>query len=262
MILNITDITAYMYCPRKFYLKKIRGLKERPNRAMVKGRLKHEVFDVFNRNEKSFITNIKKEINKDEILKLYRTETLKIINQITSLRKDDLSKFKISRFDFLNEILSSLEKEIILRTGSVDEGIKKGYLGNELWENLSPKYLTEVEIISEKLELKGRIDRLEMGNEIIPYEIKTRKEIYESDKLQLAGYALILEDRFNKKIERGIVETENNREEIKIDKQLKDRFLQIAEEIRSLLVEKKEMPINSSFKKCQSCNFQDTCFSE
>jgi len=262
MIISITDVTSYLYCPRKFYLKKIRGFRERPTKLMNQGRLKHEIFDIFNRNEKDIITSIKSEIKEDEILKLYRTEALKITNQTINLHKDTFSKFKISSFDFLHEILSGLEKEIMLRVASVDEGIKKGYLGNELWEKLSHKYLTEVEIISESLELRGRIDRLEIGNEIIPYEIKTRKEIYESDKLQLAGYALLLEDRFKKKIEKGIVETENDKEEIEITKELKDRFLAIAEEIRTLLVEKKEMPINSSFKKCQSCNFQDVCFSE
>ena len=260
-ILSITDITSYMYCPRKFYLKKIRGLKEMPNKAMIKGRLKHEIFDIFNRNEKNIVINITSKIKKEEILKLYRTEALKITNQIINLHGDELSKFRISNFDFLNEILSNLEKEIMLKVESVNEGIKKGFLANELWEKLFPKYLSEVEMISENLALKGRIDRLELGNKIIPHEIKTRNEIYEADKIQLAGYALILEDRFNKKIDIGIIETENEKVEIKIDKQLKDRFLQIMEEIRTMLRERKELPINSSFKKCQSCKFQDICFS-
>jgi len=261
-ILNVTDIIAYLYCPRKFYLKKIKGIKEKPNKFMIKGKIKHEIFDIFNKNEKNIVMNITRKIKKEEILELYRTEALKITNQIINLHKEVLSKFRLNSFDILHEILSSLEKEINLRIESVNKGIEKDYFGEELWENLSPKYLSEVEVISENLALKGRIDRLELGNKIIPYEIKTRNEIYEEDKLQLAGYVLILEDRFKKEIGIGIIETENDREEIKINKELKDKFLEIANEVRTLLREKKALPINSNFRKCQNCKFQDICFSE
>jgi CRISPR-associated protein Cas4 len=260
--LSITDITSYMYCPRKFYLKKIGGLKEKMNRAMIQGKLKHEIFDTFNRNEKNIVTSITNDINKDEILKLYRTEAIKITNQTINFNKEVLFRFKISNFDFLNEVLSKLEREIALKAESVSEGIKNGKFGDDLWENLSPKYLSEVEIVSENLALRGRIDRLEIGEKIIPYEIKTRSDIYESDKIQLAGYALLLEEKFNKIIEEGYVETETEKIEIKIDKKLKDKFLELAEEIRTMLREKKEIPISSNFKKCQSCKFQDMCFSE
>jgi CRISPR/Cas system-associated exonuclease Cas4 (RecB family) len=51
-VLSITDITSYLYCPRKFYLKKVRGIKEKPNQAMIKGRLKHEILDIFNKMKK------------------------------------------------------------------------------------------------------------------------------------------------------------------------------------------------------------------
>jgi CRISPR-associated protein Cas4 len=260
-ILSITDITSYMYCPRKFYLKKVRGIKEKQNQLMVKGRLKHEVFDRFNKNEKNIVTEIKEKISKEEIYKIYRTDALKITNQIINFHKELLSGFKISRFDFLHEVLSSLEKEIKLRISSIEQGIEKGYLGKELWENLPVKYFSEVEMISEELGLKGRIDRVELGEEIIPYEIKTRKEVYEADKIQLAGYSLLLEDKFKKKIYFGIIETAEKKEKIIIDEELRKRFLGLAEEIRTMLREKKEMPINSSFKKCQYCNFQEICFS-
>jgi CRISPR-associated protein Cas4 len=206
--------------------------------------------------------SIKEKLSGEEIYKLYRTEALKITNQRITFQKELLSKFRISSFDFLHEVLTKLEREIKLRIDSIEKGIKQGYTGKELWDNLDIKYLSEVEVISESLALKGRIDRLEIGKEIIPYEIKTRNEIYEADKIQLAGYVLILEDKFNQKINFGIIETENNKDKILIDKQLKDRFLEIAEEIRSMLREEKEVPINSSFRKCQYCKFKDICFGD
>ena len=128
-----------------------------------------------------------------------------------------------------------------------------------MWRNLKPKYLTEFEIISYELGLKGRIDRVKFEEEIIPYELKTREEIYESDKLQLAAYSLLLEKEFNRKINKGIIEVKNKQEEIIITEQMKSQVLEIAEKIRKFEKDK-EPNFHNNFNKCEYCRLKEECF--
>ena len=150
-----------------------------------------------------------------------------------------------------------MEKEIELRIESIKQALNEGFLGKELWRNLTPKYLTEFEITSENLGLKGRINRIRFQDGILPYEIKTRPEVYESDEIQLAAYSLLLEEEFGKKINKGIVEAEKQKQEIEITDELRDKVLRLADEIRNL---NKEPEFQSNFNKCKSCRIRKQCF--
>ena len=261
-ILSITDITEYLYCPRKFYLRKVKGIREFPSKQMILGGFKHKIFDTFNRSEQELVTSINKKIDEREISELYRKMSQKIISEFIFMKKEALAKLDILSFDFLKDMMLLLEKEIQLRVKSVNQGIKKGYLAQELWNERYPQYFSEVELVSSELGLKGRIDRLEIGENIIPYEIKTRENIFDADKLQLAGYSLLLEEEFDKDIDKGIIETSSKKEIIEINKELKDKFLELVNEIRDILNSEKELPIQNSFKKCEKCKLKSECFGE
>lgn len=260
-MLNVTDVISYLYCPRILYLKKVLRIKEKTTKQMIKGKVKHEILNLLNRNEKNIIIGINKKLNKEEIKKIYRLEILKIINEVINLNKEIFFKYNISKLELIKEIYPLLEKEIQLRISPVEKMIKKGYLELELWEKLPIRYFSEIELFSKRLLLKGRIDRIEINKDIIPYEIKTKKEVYLEDKLQLTGYCLLLEEKFNREINYGFIETENENKKIEIDNGLKNEFLKILSEVKKIINEKKEIPINSNFKKCVKCNFKNICFS-
>lgn len=255
-IISITDITSYLYCPRKVYLKKIKKIKEKPTKQMISGMLKHKVFDIFNKNESYIVSSINEKISKEQIIELYKACLIKITNETARNYENMMKIFGIEREELLNSILKFMKKEILLRVSSVKETIDKGFLGKELWRSLKPKYLTEYEILSENLALKGRVDRIRFEDDILPYELKTREEIYESDKIQLAAYSLLLEQEFGKKIEKGIIESANAEEEILITEQMKARVLEIAEIIRNM----KDAEFPSSFNKCRNCRLKEQCF--
>ncbi|MEM3405682.1 MAG: CRISPR-associated protein Cas4 [Candidatus Pacearchaeota archaeon] len=260
--LNVTEIASYLYCPRKMYIKRIMKIKEKPTPRMIEGKIKHDIFDIFNKNEKEIITRIRKKIGREEILKMYKFEVLKILSEIIKINEEKILKYNINVFELKKNILNKLEREILLRVSSLEEGINKGYFEEKLWENLPRKYYSEIEIISKKLFLKGRIDRVEINDNIIPYEIKNKDRIYEEDKLQLVGYALLLEEKFDRKVNFGFIETKKEEKKIEINDKLKKEFLEILEEIKNVLKEKKSIPIISNFKKCQMCNFKNICFNE
>ncbi len=167
-----------------------------------------------------------------------------------------LDSFRINKEEFFSKIMRDARREVSLRVDAVKTALEKGFLGKQLWENLSPKYITELSISSEKLGIKGRVDRIEVAEEIIPYELKTRNEIYEQDKLQLASYALLLEEEFGKPINLGVVEVLGKSQKIQITPELKGEVLRIADIIRNF----KEIPeMPSSFSKCNNCRIKEDC---
>jgi len=257
-IINVTDITSYLYCPRKLWLKLVKGKKEPPNKKMISGFLKHKVFDIFNKNEQAIASSIQENLTKEQIFSLYQRYITDITKETISTYSNMIKSFCINPNDLINETLTFLENDIKLRVKAIEK-ILPLYKGKELWRNLKPKYLTEFEITSQELGLKGRIDRIKFDGEILPYELKTRENIYEEDKIQLAAYSLLLEEEFGKKIEKGIIESGKQEEEIEISEENKNKVLEIAELIRQMK-EGKEPQFNNNFLKCKNCIQKEDCF--
>jgi CRISPR/Cas system-associated exonuclease Cas4 (RecB family) len=155
-IINITDITEYLYCPRKLYLKLVKGIKAPPTQRMILGMLRHNVFDIFNKNEKALVSSIKSKISSPEIQKLYENMLSGITNETIMLNQNLLKKFSIDNKEFSASVLKTAFPEISLRVPAITKTINSGFLGNDLWRNLKPKYLTEYKIESPELGLRGR----------------------------------------------------------------------------------------------------------
>lgn len=256
-IINVTDITEYLYCPRKVYLKLVKGIRAPPTKRMILGMLRHKIFDIFNKNEQVLVSGIKEKINESEIKKLYEQLLLNITSETLMLSRNLVEKFDIDSKEFLKSVRETANPEISLRISAIIQTIELGFLGKELWRNLTPKYLTEFKIESPELGLRGRIDRVKFDNGIFPYEIKSREKVYDSDKIQLAAYALLLEKEFGRNVEKGIIEIMGKKEEIDLNEELKNRVLEIAEKIRNLIEENAFTP--SNFQKCQNCEFSEEC---
>ncbi|MFH1500523.1 MAG: CRISPR-associated protein Cas4 [archaeon] len=180
-----------------------------------------------------------------------------MMQEVQMINSSLFLKFNIDKNEFASSINKLMDSEISLRSTSVSAGIKKGLLGKELWRGITPKYLSEYKIQSENLGLRGRIDRIKFEGEVVPFEVKTRAGVYESDKLQLAAYALLLEEEFNKKVSTGVIEHTEGKEEIFIEQALKDKVLEIADVIRKMK-DSPEMP--SNFNKCEKCFYKQKCF--
>lgn len=256
-IINITDITEYLYCPRKVYLKLVKGIRAPPTTRMINGMLRHKVFDVFNKNEKVLVSGIKSGLKQEEIKKLYENLINNIANETILLNQNLISKFNINKAEFAGSINKTIEPEIKLRVEALITVINSGFLGAELWRNLKPKYLTEYKIESPSLGLRGRVDRIKFEDSILPIERKTRERIFDSDKIQLAGYALLLEQEFSRKVDSGIIEITGKHEQVELTDELKNKVLEIADKIRNLTEENAYSP--SNFSKCESCEFREEC---
>ena len=259
--INITDIISYTFCPRKLYLKRIKGIKEPPNLKMIIGRLKHNVFDLFAKNEEALVSSINENLSEYQLLSIYQEALATATRQVISNNRQLMTTFAIPSDILTKDIQAFMKNEFDLKISSLKNSLAQGFREKQIWENLRPKYLTEFQIDSKELGLKGRIDRVELGENILPYELKTRANIYESDKLQLAAYALLLESHFNTKITKGIAESHEDRQEVELTQEMKAKVLDIADKIRNF-DKNKAPPFLSNFMKCQSCILKKECFGE
>jgi len=49
--LSPTSINTYLRCPRKYYLKYIKGLKEKPSIHLIRGKAVHDAIAKFHKSE-------------------------------------------------------------------------------------------------------------------------------------------------------------------------------------------------------------------
>ncbi len=122
---------------------------------------------------------------------------------------------------------------------------------------------SEVELQSDRLGLSGRLDRLVLGESTLPSIIRTglppETGIWQSDRLSLAGYALLLEEERGERIEKGLVEYPRAGEIREVNIRVVDRrrVLRIRDRIRQIRDGK--LPDRPESAPCESCPFEDKC---
>lgn len=263
---NVRDISDYLYCARKVYLRKTLNLREKTNAKMVKGMIRHEIFDEFNKTEEEIVSGITQQKNLTELGDIYKKYLLEIADWSFRKNENFTNEFGINKQEFWQDFWKNVQQEIQLRIKAIYKLLKKNILGVELWKKLEPKYLTEFKVVSDRLQLVGRIDRViiekQDGRTIyVPCEIKNADTIkpYESDMLQLACYAMLLEDKFGTEIKKGIIQYKNRKIDVEIDEGKRQKVFDIIKSIGNF--SSAAMPkILENFNKCRACGLREECF--
>ena len=264
--LNVRDISDYLYCARKVYLRKTLNLREKTNAKMIKGMIRHEIFDELNKTEANIVSGITQQKNLTEMGDIYKMHLLGITERIFRKYENLAVSFEINMQEYWQDFWKNVQQEIQLRIKAISKLLEKNILGYELWQSLEPKYMTEFKISSERLQLVGRIDRVMIEKQdgrtiYVPCEIKNADAIkpYESDMLQLACYAILLEDKFNTKVMEGIIQYKNKSIRIAIDESRRQKVFSIIKSIDNF--PSSQIPkIQENFRKCESCGLRDECF--
>ena len=259
---SVTELTAWNYCARKLFIQKILKISPKLNKAMLMGKLKHQILEVFSKNEENIVRNIDKDYDKLELVFIYEDFIIKMGDQIFHENEKAIANFDINRDELIKKVLKDFSYDLKLRVTSIKEKLKQGIFGEKLWASLDSLFVSELKLESSELGLRGRVDRVEIvksTNEIIPYEVKNREDkVYHSDEIQLGAYALLLEEHYKTQVRRAFIESGDNRQEILITPELRKEVLELIERIRNM--ENSPPPaMQSNFKKCQSCEFQSEC---
>ena len=101
-LINISDISSYIFCPRKLYLKKVHGLKEPLNEKMILGMIKHKILELFSKSEENLISSINSIQTKSSLLTLYENSINNLCSQAIFLNRNLIRRFNISEKEILN----------------------------------------------------------------------------------------------------------------------------------------------------------------
>ena len=118
----------------------------------------------------------------------------------------------------------------------------------------------ELYLESDALGLKGKIDVLELDDELIPIERKRGDQYWYNDELQLAGYCLLLEDYLDEPVYEGAIYLydTDQRMHVTITEDHKSDIRERIEEIHSMSVDTIP-PLVDNPNKCDACSARSYC---
>lgn len=137
--------------------------------------------------------------------------------------------------------------------------------GKTKHENQSTRgdWLNELYLESEELGLKGKLDVLDMeGVRAVPVERKRAEsgQYYRSDKIQLAGYCMLLEAHLDETVDEGAIylyETDQ-RMHVPISADHRETVRECIRGIRSMSVDAVP-PLVDNPSKCRACSARSYC---
>jgi len=122
----------------------------------------------------------------------------------------------------------------------------------------------DVALRSERLGIAGRVDEVVVqGSDpplCFPVDYKLSNRVSPHHRLQLAGYALLLEDVWNATVRQGYIYLIARRraEPVEIDEALRKKLFVALADIRRI-AEREEMPPSAPASRCRVCEFRRTC---
>jgi CRISPR-associated protein Cas4 len=254
-MLSVTDLTSFMYCPARLYAKKKLGYKQPWTIEMLRGSVIHDVLEVITKTERSLLEKTDRVHSKIELIEVYRRRYAKDISKRILVKRRELEKLDVKPMDFFTQVMTSINC-FLDRQASQIAGIMetRSRFGSDLLEIL-PKKTAEASLSSETLGLKGRVDCIEDSpTKLTIVEYKTgrppEESVWEDHKIQIAAYALLLEEQ-NTKTSYGAIEYVNHgRREVYINPFLKLKVKSLVKEI-NILLEKDSLPDGCG--KCSWC---------
>jgi len=270
MKISVTLLSSYLYCSRKLFLEKVLMQAEPPKESLVMGSIRHETYDKINKNEELIVTSITKSMDFTEMQQLYKQNHLKFLRKSIADNRDRLKSVNLNMLDAYRKSFPFIMEESVTRSKNVfDFILKNNVFGDELWQRLTPKILSELRVESEGLKLKGIIDQVHVyEQDYVPFELKTGRApdsgVWPSHRIQIAAYSMLLQEKFNKPIKEGFVfylDTKEKRH-IAMNPFMKDEVRQIVSEVIGLLESRNIPDFCNNENKCMKCGLKATCYDE
>jgi len=270
-MVSATQLASYLYCARKLFLSNVLLIEEPSKAEIVKGRIWHETYEYMNNSEESIVSSINVK-DHQEILDLYLKSYSKILRNVIIRNKTKLKEFDLSMIDIFKDYWPNFEKEAKEHALNVLDFINRhDVYGKELWKRLTPKIFSEQKFRSERLNLTGIIDVLEVHDvngekSYIPIELKTGKfpdkGMWEGHRIQLGAYMLLLEDAGKNVKEAAIKYKGVDKRSLQMNTFLKDEILSLVKKTDSVLKSLELPPYTDNKNKCKTCPYKEKCYDE
>lgn len=176
--LSPTSINTYLRCPRKYYLKYIKGLKEKPSIHLIRGKAIHNSLARFHQTCREKPDNFKEMMS--ELLSLFDHAW---VEQEEELRRLNLPGEALN--EYYHESVEMLTSWLKRNIKAVANGMVK------------PE--TEVRLFSQRYRVMGIIDVIhnQSGKAILTdYKTGKKEELTQDIKVQMAVYALLYRENY------------------------------------------------------------------
>ena len=260
-------LSTYLYCKRKLYLQYVLKLSSPPKDVIIKGKLRHEAFDRINKLDKEIVKEIKRFVPLEDMIMIFRKEYSKILREVLDEMKLELLEVGVDPTSVFHTVWPTFLKEAQDKAESIyNFMVAEKVYSNSLWERLTPKILTEINLTSFSINLKGTIDKIEISNgNYVPIEIKTGKMpnegIWPGDRIQLESYMSLLVEEMNKNVREGYVHyiDHNEKRKIVMTPFIRENVIKTVQNVNSVLDGKLPEIVNNR-NKCVSCVFREKCY--
>ncbi len=259
-LVKVSELTRYRVCPRLVYFA-ARGM-ERSSRALVNERsaIEHILFKELGFYWQNLCLGDPESGPENRAWRpdaSVRATVAEIVEGIEWIYKDELGSvteelLERVKTDFVAQVSAS---EWLARLRSDDDlAILEGSFGFE----------RERTVISQRLGLVGSIDKLlRTDDELIPVIIKTGRcpefSVWTSDRMQLAAYAMLLEDAYDTTVQRGFVEYIRAPDVRVSGIKTRDRALALQTLKRVRRVKDGLFPEKGEHAPCEHCAFTEQC---
>ena len=270
MKISVSMLSSYLFCSRKLFLQQVLALREPPKESMVLGSLRHEIYDFINQNEEKIVTSIKEKIQYNEIISIYKSFYSKILREKIIKNKSRIKEVDLDIVDVFKRTWPLILGEAETRAKNIFAFIQKyNVYGRDLWEQLTPKIISEIRIDSNTLQLRGIVDKIEIyKNCYVPIELKTGKipkeGVWPGHRIQIAAYSMLIEEKFKTNVKEGFIQYLDAKEtkRIVINPYMRQEIMDLIKEVQNLL-ENKDLPNYCENKnKCTNCGLRETCYNE
>ena len=266
-MIYVTDLTEYLFCPYKLYLKKIKGLPLPQTPEMLTGTIIHKIYEEVMLRERIIIDQrIDEKMGIDEIFKVLYADSKRVIKNIMIKNKEKLKDAGVDYLELIKELQEELKEDELLKSIRIKKYIGLYGKDQNLYKNLFMMKDMEYSIFSNELGLSGKIDKLEEDSEgnLFPVELKTglfSNGIRKHEKLQVSAYALLLEKERGIKIPVGFLEYYQIKQRIPflIKDEDKKEVLDILSKVKELLEGEKE-PRKDRKNFCKRCGYNEFCW--
>lgn len=267
-MISVTFLSGYIYCARRLFIEQVLGIKpEIPKEALVKGSIRHKVYEKINLSEEGIVKSIDRH-DFDFVREKYSSSLMQILRKTILSSKESLKSVNIPLADFFAQTKPLIENEAERRAERIFSFMSStGLLGGELWQRFTPKTKPEYRVYSEAVGLKGVIDELEVHEGyVVPVELKTGKApsegVWPGHRIQVGAYAMLLEDAFGVKVKNAVVRylDANISRNVAVNPFLREEVKELVKKVNKLLESDKMPGFPSNGNKCRACDLKEVCF--
>jgi len=263
-MITVTDLCDYVWCPYQVYLKKVKRIRPPPTPQMVRGTVIHKVKEDISRSEKILLMDrVGEGSGIDDIRKVIFDNAYQCAKNAVLKERARLEGAGLDPMDLLSELKRDLYYDSISTAAKLKRALERSDLPTAL-ESMYPECMMECMLEDGELGLRGRIDRYEqVGDVSIPIDYKSgsfKGEVTDSQRVQIAAYAIIMERNLNTRVPFGLIEYTNLDRilPVIVDDAARNDVMKILDEVKRIVYEKNEPEKNKDWR-CSYCSFKEHC---